>query len=38
MRFSHLFCVDITERIIAFGFPAEGREAVFRNPMSECKR
>lgn len=28
----------ITERIIAFGFPAEGREAVFRNPMEECQR
>mmetsp|Transcript_14981 Transcript_14981/g.25534 ORF Transcript_14981/g.25534 Transcript_14981/m.25534 type:complete len:612 (-) Transcript_14981:18-1853(-) len=28
----------ITERIIAFGFPAEGRESMFRNPMSECKR
>merc|ERR1712137_879963 len=28
----------ITDRIIAFGFPAEGRESVFRNPMVECQR
>jgi len=28
----------ITDRIIAFGFPAEGRESVFRNPMAECQR
>ena len=28
----------ITDQIIAFGFPAEGREALFRNPMEQCQK
>lgn len=28
----------ITNQIIAMGFPTEGVEAVYRNPMSECQR
>lgn len=30
--------IDITPRIIAFGFPSEGREAMYRNPMEEVQR
>jgi len=29
---------DITDNIIAFGFPATGREAIYRNPREECIR
>lgn len=29
---------DITPRIVAFGYPAEGREAVYRNPMDQVRR
>ena len=28
----------ITDRIVAMGFPAEGKEATFRNPMAEVQR
>eukprot|EP00762_Andalucia_godoyi_P008239 ANDGO_02994.mRNA.1 Phosphatidylinositol 3 len=28
----------ITPQIIAMGFPSQGREAMFRNPMAECQR
>ena len=30
--------LDITDKIIAFGFPSEGTEALFRNPMEDCQR
>jgi hypothetical protein len=33
-----LISLDITERIIAMGFPAEKFESVFRNSMSDVKQ
>lgn len=33
-----LWASDVTDRIIAMGYPSEGIEAAYRNPMSEVKR
>jgi phosphatidylinositol-3,4,5-trisphosphate 3-phosphatase/dual-specificity protein phosphatase PTEN len=33
-----LFTADITPRIIAMGFPSEGTEGIYRNPLSEVVR
>lgn len=35
MYYHQINSIDITERIIAFGFPAEKLEALYRNSMSE---
>lgn len=34
----YLKCQDITDRIIAMGFPSMGMEKVYRNPMSQVQK
>jgi len=34
----YLTAPDITDRIIAMGFPSEGFEGMYRNPMEQVKK
>ena len=38
MSHGHRFCIDITPRVIAMGFPAEAMEGIYRNPMADVQR
>ena len=35
--FIHL-CSDVTPNVVAMGFPSEGMEGMFRNPMIEVQK
>ena len=36
--FSLIFYSDITDRVVAMGFPSERLEGIYRNPMHEVLR
>jgi hypothetical protein len=36
--FSHRLAADITDKIVAMGYPAQKMEALYRNPMPEVQR